>query len=65
MEKKQEDRETEEEINENQSDFSYQSSDLSQDSSDEEVLARPSNFKPSEKSKFIIFWSCLLTLLNT
>ena len=65
MENNQEDRETEEEIYENKSDCSYHPSDLSQESSDEEVLVQPSNFKPSEQSKFLIFWSCLLTLLNT
>ena len=65
MENNQEDRETEDEMYENQSDCSYHPSDLSQESSDEEVLVQPSNFKPTEQSKFLIFWSCLLTLLNT
>ena len=65
MENNQEDRETEDEMYENQSDCSYHPSDLSQESSDEEVLVQPSNFKPTEQSKFLIFWSCLLTMLNT
>ena len=47
----------------NESDFSYRPSDDS--GSSEEEGHKKSNFHPVPNSKFIVYWSCLLTLLET
>ena len=49
--------------NGNESDFSYRPSDDS--GSSEEEGHKKSNFHPVPNSKFIVYWSCLLTLLET